>query len=141
MKQILPHFLWLGHADDGRDARQLFEAGIEALVQLAMEEPALQPPRELTYCRIPLLDGAGNSTKLLRLAIRTVAELLGDHVPTLVCCNAGLSRAPVIAAAALALLTRQPAEDCLRRLAEQHSCDVAPAFWDDVMQVWRSLSG
>jgi hypothetical protein len=141
MKQILPHFLWLGHAGDGTDARQLFAVGIEALVQLAMEVPPVQPPRELIYCRIPLVDGSGNSTKLLRLAIRTVAELLSAHVPTLVCCNAGLSRAPAIAAAALSLLSRQSPGDCLRRLAEEHPCDVAPALWDDIVQVLGSLSG
>src|SRR5688572_25242166 len=47
MNQILDLPLWLGHAGDGRDYRRLLDAGIQAIVQLAAEEPALSPPREL----------------------------------------------------------------------------------------------
>jgi protein-tyrosine phosphatase len=139
MRQVLPHLLWLGNAGDGRDFRELFGAGIEALVQLAAEEPPAPAPRDLTFCRFPLLDGPGNSTKLLRLAVGTVAGLLEQHVPTLVCCGAGLSRAPAVAACALALFQRQPPQECLRRLAEQHPADVAPALWDDLVQLLGSL--
>jgi hypothetical protein len=138
VRQILPHLLWLGNAADAGDYRRLFAAGVEALVQLAAEEPAVAPPRELTYCRFPLLDGAGNSAKLMHLAVATVAGLLRGHVPTLVCCGAGLSRAPAVAAAALAVWLRQPPEECLRRVAEQHPCDVAPALWGDLVELHRA---
>ena len=141
MRQALPHLLWIGNADDAEDYRALFGAGIEALVQLAMEEPPARPPRELIYCRFPLLDGPGNSPKLLHLAVTTVAGLLRRHVPTLLCCRAGLSRSPTVAAAALSLFLRQPPEECLRRLTEQHPSDVAPALWDDVLQVLASPEG
>src|SRR5438128_271779 len=104
MNQFVPHLLWLGHAGDGRDFRRLFDSGIKALIDLAMEEPPTQPPRELIYCRFPLLDGAGNDAQLLLLATQTVMALLQRHVPTLVCCANGMSRSPAIAAAALALL-------------------------------------
>jgi hypothetical protein len=135
MRQVLPHLLWLGNAADAEDYRALFAAGIEALVQLAVEEPPVQPPREITYCRFPLLDGAGNSMKLLALAVTTLSQLLRQHVPTLVCCSAGLSRGPAVAAAALAVFLRQPPSDCLRRLSEQHPCDVTPALWDDLVHM------
>src|SRR5476651_2269367 len=101
MRQILPHALWLGHAGDGRDYHRVLETGIQALVQLAAEEPVLELPRDLIYCRFPLVDGSGNDKKLLRLAISTVSDLLEMKVPTLVICGGGLSRSPAIAAAAI----------------------------------------
>ena len=92
MRQILPHRLWLGHAGDGRDFQRVLDTGIQAMVQLAAEEPVLVSPRDLVYCRFPLVDGPGNDMKLLQLAISTIANLLEKKVPTLVFCGAGLSR-------------------------------------------------
>jgi protein-tyrosine phosphatase len=135
MTQILPHPLWLGHAGDGRDFRQLFEAGIQASVQLAAEEPDIQVPRELIHVHIPLLDGPGNRAELLALAIRTVAALLALRVPTLVWCGAGLSRSPSIAAAALAMTSGEPLGESLRRIGEHRPCDVSPGLWKDVIDL------
>lgn len=135
MRQISPYPLWLGHADDGRDYQAVFAAGIRAIVQVAAEEPALQPPRDLIYCRFPLVDGTGNARNLLLLATTTVADLLEKRLPTLVCCGAGLSRSPAIAAVALAMVYQEPAEDCLLRVAEHAPTDVAPAFWMEVKDV------
>jgi protein-tyrosine phosphatase len=136
VRQVSPYWLWLGHAGDGRDFPAVFDAGIRALVQLALEEPALQPPRDLLYCRIPLLDGAGNADDALFLAVRTVADLLRRRVPALVFCGAGMSRAPAVAAAALALVEQAPPEDCLRRLAAQgHPTDVTPGLWNEILQL------
>jgi len=97
--KIEPHALWTGHAADGRDYRAIFALGIEAVVQLALEEPPLAPPRELLYFRCPLLDGAGNRETVLDFAIATVSALAPAEIPTLVCCGAGLSRSVTIAAA------------------------------------------
>lgn len=132
MKQIMPYPLWLGHSGDGREFRQLFDAGIKALVDLAAEEPPSQPPRELIYCRFPLLDGAGNDMTLLSLAVNTVANLLERQLPTLVCCDYGMSRGPALAAVALALVYQETPEDCLQRVVAQHRSDVSPALWDEL---------
>ncbi len=139
MTQILPHQLWLGHADDVRDFPRIFEAGIQASVQLAAEEPVLQAPRELIHVRIPLLDGPGNRAEFLTLAIQTVAALLTLRVPTLVCCGAGMSRAPCIAAVALAMTTGEPPAQALRRIGEQRPCDVSPGLWDEVIDLAATL--
>jgi len=135
MTQILPHRLWLGHAGDGRDFPQLFDAGIQASVQLAAEEPVIQAPRELIYVRIPLLDGPGNRAESLTLATRTVAALLTLRVPTLVCCGAGMSRSPCIAAAALAMTSGEPPGEVLRRIGEHRPCDVSPSLWNEVVDL------
>ena len=138
MRQIQPHLLWLGHANDGRDYRLVLDTGIQAIVQVAAEEPALQPPREILYFRIPLVDGPGNDLKHLYLAATTVANLLEKRIPTLVCCGAGLSRSPAIAAAALYMVYQENLDDCLKQVAKHHPADVAPGFWNDVKGLLES---
>lgn len=135
MRQISAHLLWLGHAGDGRDYRRILDTGIQAVVQLAAEEQVLELPRDLIYCRFPLVDGPGNDWKVLQLAITTVANLLEKKVPALVVCGAGLSRSPAIAAAALALVFQQSADECLKQVAEHSPADVAPAMWEEVKGV------
>ncbi len=132
MRQILPHSLWLGHAGDGTDYKHILDAGIQAIVQLAEEERPLQPPRELIYCRFPLIDGPGNNAKLLDLTITTVANLLERRVPTLLCCGGGLSRSPVLAAAALSQVYQEDPDECLKQVAEHHAADVLPGLWNEV---------
>jgi protein-tyrosine phosphatase len=139
MQQIIPHRLWLGHAGEGRDFRSLFDAGIRAVIDLAAEEPPMQPPRDLINCRVPLLDGPDNDPLLLELAVRIAATLFERQIPTLVCCANGMSRAPAILAAALALTQREPPEECLRRIMAHHPADVSPALWNDVTRLLGSL--
>src|SRR5690348_10934472 len=128
MNRILPHSLWLGHLGDRDNVRQLFDAGVRAVVDLAAEEPPAQPPRDLIYLRIPLLDGTGNADGTLLLAAGTVATLVRMHLPTLVCCNMGMSRAP----AALAALGPESPEECLQRVVAHHPSDVSPSLWGQV---------
>jgi protein-tyrosine phosphatase len=137
MRQILPHPLWLGHAGDGRDFRLILDTGIQAVVQLAAEEPVLELPRDLIYCRFPLVDGPGNDWKALQLAVTTVANLLEKETPTLVVCGAGLSRSPAIAAAALALAFGKSPDECLKQVAEHFPADVAPAMWEEIKKVMK----
>lgn len=138
MRQVVPHPLWIGHAGDGRDFTRLYGAGIRALVQLAVEEPAIQPPRDLLYFRVPISDGAGNRADCLALAIRAVSELVSRRVPTLVCCGAGMSRSPCIVAAALAMTTGQPAEACLSTVTSQGPCDISSGLWSEVSELVMS---
>jgi len=138
MKKIDDHSLWLGHAGDGRDNRQLLETGVRAVVQLALEEPPLSPPRELLCLRIPLLDGEGNEPAILELAIRTVASLLRARFPTLVCCGGGMSRSPAVAAASLALVGGSDASACLQQIEQSGPMDVSPALWRDIRAMSES---
>lgn len=135
MRQIIPHSLWLGHAGDGRDVRAILDAGIQAVVQLAAEEPPAAHHRDLVDCRFPILDGPGNDPKLLYLAATTVANLLEKRIPTLVCCGGGMSRSPAIAAAALAMILQEAPDDCLKTVAEHHPADVVPGLWDEVKKL------
>jgi protein-tyrosine phosphatase len=139
MGQIPPHLLWLGHAGDARDLRQLFAAGIRARVELAAEEAPAPTPRDLIACRFPLVDGGGNDAAVLVLALRTVSQLLEQKITTLVCCGAGMSRSPAIAAGAIALLAGEHPEDCLRHVVSHRPADVVPALWSEVARAVISL--
>ena len=138
MKQVAPYSLWLGHAGDGRNVRTLVDSGIQAVVQLAVEEPPLQLPRDIIVYRFPLLDGAGNDARVLRMAITSVANLVHQEFSTLVCCGAGMSRAPVIAAAALAVLKGGDLRERLHEISHHRPADVSPGLLESVfsLQPW-----
>lgn len=131
MYQVLPPGLWLGHAGENEEIREVFAAGIRAVVHLSAEEVPPALPHDLISVRVPLLDGSGNRAELLFLAISMVATLLKLHVPTLVC-SLGMSRAPAVAAAALAMVHQEPAEQWLERLVREHPADVSPGLWSEV---------
>ena len=135
MRQILPYSLWLGNVGDARDLRTLHASGIEAVVDLALDEKPATFTRELVYCRFPIVDGSENAPWLLRLAVRTTATLLKAAIPTLVYCGHWMSRSPAIAAAALAQVTGKPAQQCLEIVLQSHGGDVTPALWHDVLLV------
>ena len=139
MNQILPYPLWLGHSGEGQDFKKIFDLGVKVVMQLAAEEAPLQPPRELVYCRFPLLDGAGNRAELLFLAVSTTATLIKMRVPTLITCGAGISRCPAVAAAALSMVLHEPPESYLEKVLEHHHADVSPGFWNEIISLLPSL--
>ncbi|MGE3805713.1 MAG: hypothetical protein AB7K24_13635 [Gemmataceae bacterium] len=141
MVHIEPHSLWLGHAGDGHDFRRLFDEGIQAVVDLALDEAPVALPRELASFRLPLVDGAGNRGEILFLAVSTTATLLKMKLPTLVRCSNGMSRSPAVAAAALAILQQRPIEEILAEIAAQHSLDLTPVFWMQVKEVLGMFGG
>jgi hypothetical protein len=129
MNQIVPYRLWLGHAGD---YRQLFDAGIHAVVHLAAEESPSQLPRGLLCCHIPLVDGPGNDPAVLDLTVCTVAALIQRRLLTLVCCGTGTSRSAAVAAAALAKAYGGCPRQWLHRLSKYHPLDVSPGLWADL---------
>lgn len=135
MRQVHPHLLWLGTAADRCDLRKLLDAGVAALVDLALNEPPVAVTRELAYCRFPLVDGHGNPAWLLQAAIETTASLLRTQTPTLICCGAGMSRSPVVAAAALAVVLGRSPGECLAETTRHGPCDVSPDLWRKVCEV------
>lgn len=133
MRQVEPYLLWLGHAGSARDIASIHSAGIQAVVQLALEEPPVVFSRELLSFRIPLNDGSGNSASHLRLAVEVVASLMASSIPTLVCCGAGMSRTPSIAACAIARLENRNPIACLESLSLLAKTDVSPILWSELI--------
>ena len=138
MRPIIPNLLWIGHAQDGRDIQQVLDAGIRAVIDLAINEPAVQFPREITYGRFPLADGADNDEAVLRAAVVTTSILVAAQVPTLVFCSAGMSRSPAIVAAAIALAEKSDLDAALLKVAANGPHDISPALWSEIKRVVRS---
>jgi len=95
----------------------------------------------MVYCRIPIMDGDGNSHAIIEAAIRCVVTLVQRDFRTLVACSAGMSRSLVIAAAALALVTIQTPADCLRAIVTGGSHDISPPLWSTVQIVYNEIVG
>jgi hypothetical protein len=139
MRRVADMPLWIGTARDARDIRGVLDAGIEAVVDLAMDEPPVQPTRELVYLRFPLVDGAGNPPWRLAAANAALEWLIRLEVPTLVACGGGMSRSVAITAAGLCLATDQRAPDMvLRKITKNVPVDVHPALWNDIMHCFGS---
>lgn len=133
MRKLPAHQVWLGNALDASNLRGVLDLGIELIVDLAANEVPPKITRDLAYCRIPILDSAGNAEWQLRLAIQTVQLALAKKVPTLVCCSAGMSRSPAIVAAALARHTQQDFRHCLEQIITGAPHDVSPALVTDLL--------
>jgi protein-tyrosine phosphatase len=138
MRRLEPYELWIGNVADLADLRGAIDAGARAVVDLALNEKPPQLPRDMVYCRFPLVDSAGNDPWILASAIDTVANLIKSSVPLLVCCSAGLSRSPAIIAAALSRIETRRPEDCLKSISKTIPHDVSPGFWHEIVQVCRS---
>jgi protein-tyrosine phosphatase len=130
VRRLLDLPLWIGTARDARDIRGVLDASIAAVVDLAMDEPPVQPTRELVYLRFPLVDGGGNPAWVLRAAVEVVAGLLKAEVPTLVACSAGASRSPAIAAIAFARCKGIPPANGLKLIGPG---DVSVTLWKDLV--------
>ena len=137
MRQVPNTTCWIGNARDYGAHRELFDRGIEAVVQLAAEEPVIATPRELMCFRLPLLDGAGNDPARLKLAINVVAQLIAAGIPTLVSCSAGMSRSPAIVAAALAQVEQADVGEVLLRVIADGPREVSAALWREILQLVR----
>jgi hypothetical protein len=138
MRQIDSRPVWLGHAGDLRDVRTILSAEIEAVVELAANEPPALLPRELIHIRFPLTDDGGNREWLLRLAIQTVAGLVRARVPTLVCCSNAMSRSISIVAGGLAFTESASLQSMLTEVNGSGPADVSPAL---LAQVREALAG
>ncbi len=137
MLQVEPYQLWIGHIGEGRAQDRLERLGIRAVVQLAIEERPLELPREIIFYRFPLVDGCGNDADLLGLAVAAVASLVRRQVPSLVCCGAGMSRSPAIAAAGIAVSEAMHPEQALQIVNKHHRTDVLPGLWQEIVNVMQ----
>lgn len=122
---------------DARDLRLIYDTGIRAVIDLAINEPPAQLGREIIYCRFPINDGDGNPDWLVSVAIGTVVKMIRNNMRTLVACSAGMSRAPTIAAASISLLTNRDPDNCLRDIIANAPNDVSPILWTHIKRVYN----
>ena len=141
MREAIPGRLWIGNARDARDIRDVLQRGITAIIDLAIDEPPIVFPRDVFYCRAPLLDGEGNAPARLAAVLQLAASLIADRAPTLIACSGGMSRSPVIAAGALALANDEEPDAMLRQILSDGPSDVSPGLWTAVVESVRTFRG
>ena len=135
MREAITNCLWLGKAMDARDISTVLDLRIVAVVDLALEEPPIQFTRDIVYCRIPLVDGSGNRPEIIRAAVDLTASFIDSRVPTLVACGAGMSRSPIIVAAALAKVDGRSLEQALDDITMGVAHDVSTSLWAEIKAV------
>lgn len=135
IRRVHLDLIYVGNAIDARDLRSIYDHQIRAVVDLAVNEAPAQLGREIVYCRIPLNDGGGNDDGLVALSIRTVVSLVQNQCRTLVACSAGMSRAPCIAAASIAMLTRRGPDECLMEITRGAPHDISPVLWAHIKKL------
>jgi len=135
MREVIPQLLWIGNARDARDVKGVLDLGISAIIDLALEEPPISFPREIVYCRLPLIDGDENNQPIIETAIETVARFIQADLPTLVACSAGMSRSPAIVAGALSKINATPFKEAIQQIAAIGPCDVSPGLWNQIEAV------
>jgi hypothetical protein len=140
MREAITNCLWLGTAMDARDISAVLKLGVVAIVDLAMEEPPIQLTRDILYGRIPLVDGSGNRPEIIRAAVDLTASLIDSRVPTLVACGAGMSRSPIIVAAALAKVDGRSLEQALDDITIGVPHDVSTSLWAETKAVCEKWS-
>ncbi|MCA8993881.1 MAG: dual specificity protein phosphatase family protein [Planctomycetaceae bacterium] len=139
--QKIPSFpLWIGNTGDGRDHRVLAKCGVHAVLQLAGEEPALEPPLDVMHFRIPILDSVGNISHRLILASNVLTTLLTNNITTLVCCSDGNGRSLAIAACAIGQLNGQTPFDSLKFVQEHHATSISAGLWNDLLLSYSQAS-
>ena len=139
MREILPGRLWLGNSADLRKVEGILQIGIQAVIDLAIEQMMPTLPRTLVYCRFPILDGQQSSPAVLRAAIDTIVLFLQRGIPSLVCCSAGMSRSPAVVAGALSIFQGGNPDDHLRKIAVGHPHDVSPQLWQEVRDICAEM--
>jgi hypothetical protein len=116
IRNVLSDLLWIGNCADGRNVDGLRLLGIEAVVDLAAEELLALLPRDFVYLRVPLVDGGDNTDVVIRLAVETARLSVQAAHRTLICCSAGLSRSPLVAAAVASLEKGESLETVLGQI-------------------------
>ncbi|WP_146535251.1 dual specificity protein phosphatase family protein [Rubripirellula reticaptiva] len=133
------NLLFIGDAFNARDLRQLYDHDIAAVIDLAANEEPAQLGRDHIYCRFPLHDDGSNCPQLIRVSIDCVRSLILSGARTLVACSAGMSRSPVVASAAISLMSSVSLDDSLAAIVLNAPHDVSPAFLSSVASIHATM--
>jgi len=131
--------LYIGDAISARDLRHIYDHEFAAVLDLAANEPPAVLGRDIVYCRFPLSDDDSNDDKIVSAAITCLHTLMERGFRTLVACSAGMSRSPMIAAAAISIACGDPLTDCLARITTGVPHDVSPTLFSSVQRVHAKL--
>lgn len=101
----------IGNIEDAMDAEGLRAAGVTAVLCLN-GFPHSPRSQGFVWMNVTLIDGPGNSIDEIRVAVRSLEELVASH-RVLVHCAEGLSRSALVVACYLADLHAIPLEEAV----------------------------
>ncbi len=139
IRDVYNGLLYVGDAISARDLRLIYDHRFAAVLDLAANESPVVLGRDIIYCRFPLSDDDSNSDAMISAAIVCLRSLIARNYRTLVACSAGMSRSPMIAAAAISLRTGESLADSLAQLAAGAPHDVSPTLFSSVQRVHATL--
>ena len=90
--------IFIGHKDDAVNVPLLQAAGIDAVLNVAIDLDICPAHDGLpfTYCKVGMIDGEGNFRSTLLAAVRMLRQLIKWEHTILVHCMAGISRSPTV---------------------------------------------
>lgn len=141
IRDVYKGLIYIGDAISARDVKQIYDHEFVAVLDLAANEPPAMLGRDIIYCRFPLSDDDSNEVGVVSAAIECLYSLIKRDYRTLVTCSAGLSRSPVIAAAAISIQTGGPLAAVLAQITMSAPHDVSPTLFSSVQRVHAKLSG
>ena len=131
--------LYIGDAISARDLKLVYDHEFAAVLDLAANEPPAVLGRDIIYCRFPLSDDDSNNDDTVSAAIVCLCSLIERDFRTLVACSAGMSRSPMIAAAAISILSGDSLSNALGQVASNAPHDVSPTLLSSVNRVHAIL--
>lgn len=140
IRKIQSKQLFIGDAITARDLKLVYDHGITAVLDLAVDERPAVLGRDIIYCRFPLSDDGSNDDAIISAAIMCLMSMVQRNFTTLVACSAGMSRSPLVVAAALSLLSNQTLAECLAQTIQDSPHDVSPTLYKSVSGVVTALS-
>ncbi len=131
--------IWIGNASDLRDIPSVLNNGVAAIIDLAAEEPFPTIPRATSYCRFALTDDGENNAADIQAAILAASTFVSVGLAIAICCSAGLSRSPSVAAATMSFISGDSLVASLELVSAVKHIDVSPAFWNQVVGVFSNM--
>lgn len=120
--------LYIGSATDAADHPTYTEYGIDAVVNLAYDDPTDGYPEYVTVHRHAFDDGPDAYTGTFHDAVTTVLNLLDAGNTVLVHCHRGVSRSGSIAAAVIAAQTDTSVTDAVDQITAVTGEEPHPAL-------------
>jgi len=131
MNKIRPN-LYVGNMQDAKVAQPLTDAGITAILNVSYEnDDPVYFVKQMRYIKIGLADSSENTKYMRDLAINALVALLNEGETVLVHCSAGVSRAPFVAAQALAKIENKDPDLMLQEIRNERTIVIKGALWLD----------
>jgi protein tyrosine phosphatase (PTP) superfamily phosphohydrolase (DUF442 family) len=120
----------IGNHEEAQDMALLSQHGFRSVLSLDGTLAARDAGRlgVGAVAAFPLIDGAGNDLRILRLAVEALEDLVRSHAPVLVHCHAGRSRSVIIVAGHLAQSLGIDPVEAIARVAAKRVVCITPAL-------------